>query len=498
MPAKILMFGFDGADPAFMDSLIEAGELPNFKRIRDQAAVHPIENDAAQGAAQFWNSASIGAGIGHHGHYFFMQFKPDTYDILPNHESSIRDITPFWNRLDDEGYRVAVVDWHRMQPKPMRNGHLVDNWLGHDPLTETIWHPQSLAEEGAKFFKGDAIGGGFEFKPRETAEEIGDYLHHLFNRINSKTEFCCAQLRDHDWDMFISCFSDVHDVGHHLYHLEDETHELYDPEIARIIKKPLSDCYRRVDAAIGKIIDAAGPGAQLFAYGGPGMEPLISANSAMEEMLRRIDWGVEAPPTVAETAKKSFHSLVPVSLRRRLAPLARAVRRKVAVSDFARRRFFAVPHNDNSGAIRINVKGREKHGVVEPGADYDAVVKEITDAVMTFKNADTGLPIAKRVVRMRGRFDGPYAEDLPDLFVDWDRSTAPKNFSKIVSDMYGEIDLAPVQRTGDHNPSGFFWTPPELGDVSAALPEHITAPIMDAVRRRCEPSGHAAASQAAE
>lgn len=498
MPAKILMFGMDGADPAFMDAMIEAGDLPNFKRLRDQAAVHPIENDAAQGAAQFWNSASIGAGPAHHGHYFFMQFKPDTYDIIPNHESSIPDITPFWNRLDREGYRVAVVDWHRMMPKPLDNGHLVDNWLGHDPLTDTIWLPPALAEEGAKYFQGDPIGGGFELKPRETAEEIGDYLHHLFNRIKSKTGFCCDQLRKHDWDMFVACFSDAHDVGHHLYHLEDESHEAYDPAIAEVIKKPLAECYRRIDEAIGKILDAAGPDAQVFAYGGPGMETLITANPVMDEMLRRIDWGVEAPPTVAETAKQSFHSLVPLNLRRRLAPLVRAVRRKVAVNDFARRRYFAVPHNDNAGAVRINVKGREKYGVVEPGADYDAVIKELTDALMTFKNAETGLPLVKQVVAMRGNYDGPYIEELPDLYVEWDRDTAPNNFRKIVSDIYGEIELAPVQRTGDHNPSGFFWGPPEMHDPGIKLPEHIAAPVMNAVRSAGKPSNRAAPSHAAE
>ncbi|WP_428409932.1 hypothetical protein [Hyphococcus sp.] len=491
MAAKVLMFGFDGADPAFMDALIEAGELPALKRLRDRAAVHAIENDAGQGAAQFWNSAAIGAGPAHHGHYFFMQFKPETYDIVPNHESSLPDITPFWNRLDAEGYRVAIADWHRMMPKPLANGLLVDNWLGHDPLTETIWHPASLAEDGKKYFRGDGIGGGFEFRPRPAAEDQADYLRDLFNRIDAKAAFCADQLRGGDWDLFIACFSDAHDVGHHFYHLEDETHDRHDPDTARIITKPLTDCYRRLDAAAAKILEAAGPDARVFVLGGPGMGRLVSANSAMDEMMRRIDWGVEAPPTVAETAKKSFHSLVPLNLRRRFAPLVRALRRKVAVSDFARRRFFAVPHNDNAGAVRINVKGREKHGIVAPGADYDAVVGEITQAVMTFMNADTGKPIVKRVVPVRRVFKGPHVEELPDLFIEWDRATAPRDFRRIVSDVYGEIELTPARRTGDHNPSGFFWAPQTDGGA-VTLPEHVAAPVMEAVRAAAPSAARAA------
>ncbi|WP_375207738.1 hypothetical protein [Hyphococcus sp.] len=498
MTAKIVMFGLDGADPAFMDRLIEAGELPAFKRLRERAAVHAIENDAAQGAAQFWNSASIGAGPGHHGHHFYMHFKPDTYDIIPNHESSLPDITPFWNRLDDEGYRVAVVDWHRMMPKPLKHGRLVDNWLGHDPLTDTIWMPPSLAKEGRKYFQGDSIGGGFELRPRKTADDINAYLTDLFNRIKAKTAFCCDQLRDHDWDIFISCFSDAHDVGHHVFHLEDETHAEYDPALAGKVRKPLTACYRRLDDALAKILDAAGGDAKVFVFGGPGMGRLVSANGALDEMLRRIDWGVDAPPTVAETARKSFHSLVPLNLRRRFAPLVRALRRKVAVNDFARRRFFAVPHNDNSGAVRLNVKGREKYGTIEPGADYDAVIEEITKAVMTFKNAETGQPIVARTVPARAAFPGPHAEVLPDLFVEWNRADAPGNFRKIVSDIYGEIDLAPVGRTGDHSPDGFFWAPPDAAGDGVTLPEHITAPVMEAVRANAPSMSHPAASQAAE
>ncbi len=482
MSAKTLFLGFDGADPAYMDAMIAEGELPAFKQIRDNSAVHNITNDPAMGAAQFWSSASIGAGPAHHGHYFYMQFKPDTYDVVPNHDSSLPEITPFWNVLDAEGYRVAVIDWHRMLPAPMSHGILTDNWLGHDPLTAPVWSPKSIEAECAKYFSGDPIAGGFACRPRETAEALNHYLFHLFNRIDAKAAFCADQLKSSNWDLFIGCFSEAHDVGHYFYHLCDPAHEYYDAEIAALVKDPLRECYRRLDVNIAKMIDAAGTNANVFAYGGPGMETFISANGAMDEMIRRIDLGVGAPLSTAETAKKTYHSLIPKRLRWALAPLARAVRRKVAVSDFVKRRFFSIPYNDNAGAVRINVKGREKHGVIERGAEYDAAVAHIISAAKTFRNADTGRPLIKRAYCVPHVYDGPYIDHLPDIYLEWDRTDTPHDIRKIVSDQYGEIDINEDHRSGDHNDTGFFWAPPAMTNRPLERPEEITAPVVAAVK----------------
>lgn len=482
MAARILFIGLDGADPVFIDAMIADGELPALKRLKEQSANHAITNDDGMGAAHFWTSASIGAGAGHHGHYFFMQFKPDSYDVLVNHESSLPEITPFWNMLDEEGYRIAVIDWHRMHPKPLKNGILIDNWLGHDPLTETVYYPPLIAEETVKFFDGDPIAGGFESLAPKTPDDMAGYLFHQLNRVDTKAAMCADQLQKHGWDLFFVNFSDIHDIGHHFYHIEHETNALFDAAIAARVKSPMKQCYRRLDNAIERIVQAAGADAKIFVYGGPGMEAFVSANNATEEMMRRIDMGVGAPLSAAETAQQSYRSLIPKKLRRTLAPIARAVKRRIAKHDFASRRFFSIPYNDNAGAVRINVKGREKYGRIEPGAEYDAVIREIEDAVMTFVNPDTGKPIVRRVVRVHENNDGPYRDLLPDLYIEWNREGAPRNFSKVVSDRYGEIDVAPSTRTGDHNPLGFFWAPANTADLEITRPAHVTEPVVDAVR----------------
>jgi predicted AlkP superfamily phosphohydrolase/phosphomutase len=43
-----------------------------------------------------------------------------------------------------------------------------------------------------------------------------------------------------------------------------------------------------------------------------------------------------------------------------------------------------------TGAIRINLRGREPEGVVEPGAEYEAFRREIADALTVLENPETG------------------------------------------------------------------------------------------------------------
>ncbi len=65
----------------------------------------------------------------------------------------------------------------------------------------------------------------------------------------------------------------------------------------------------------------------------------------------------------------------------------------------------------------LNVKGREQHGIVEPGAGVEALKAEIIKKLSGLKDAD------KREVGIREAFDtsalysGPYLENAPDLLI---------------------------------------------------------------------------------
>jgi predicted AlkP superfamily phosphohydrolase/phosphomutase len=115
---------------------------------------------------------------------------------------------------------------------------------------------------------------------------------------------------------------------------------------------------------------------------------------------------------------------------------------------------------DLQGYVRFNVRGREAAGVVEPGAEYEQLVDEVSAGLATFVDADTGEPVVQETRRASELYQSGARRDLlPDLIVQWSSTpVAPQR--AIVSSKYGTIDLPlpgknPSGRGGNHRPHGF-------------------------------------------
>jgi predicted AlkP superfamily phosphohydrolase/phosphomutase len=111
---------------------------------------------------------------------------------------------------------------------------------------------------------------------------------------------------------------------------------------------------------------------------------------------------------------------------------------------------FALPSFDD-GYVRVNLKGRDKHGVVEP-ADYDSLCDQLCNEIRQLRNARTGRTIARQVIRTRKSVSDSGAK-LPDadLVVKWVDEPA----DVVDSPNWGRIGPIPHRRSGGHNSKGF-------------------------------------------
>jgi hypothetical protein len=115
-----------------------------------------------------------------------------------------------------------------------------------------------------------------------------------------------------------------------------------------------------------------------------------------------------------------------------------------------RMKAFALP-TFSEGYVRINLRGREAAGIVEP-SDYERVCEEVVSMVSDVTNARTGEPLVKRVERTRS---GPEDRDPrrpdPDLIVLWRSDPA----DVVDSPTLGRIGPLPFNRSGSHVHRGF-------------------------------------------
>ncbi|MGH7804848.1 MAG: alkaline phosphatase family protein, partial [Candidatus Binatia bacterium] len=81
--------------------------------------------------------------------------------------------------------------------------------------------------------------------------------------------------------------------------------------------------------------------------------------------------------------------------------------------DWSRTRAYAV----GLAGLYCNVRGREAHGIVAPGAETEALKREIAEKLAGLLDPEQGRPVVSDVVDVAKRYRGPYLDQSPDLIV---------------------------------------------------------------------------------
>jgi len=67
------------------------------------------------------------------------------------------------------------------------------------------------------------------------------------------------------------------------------------------------------------------------------------------------------------------------------------------------------------------LRGRDRYGIVQPGATANALIQEIKQKLLSVKDPKAGLPVITRVDIASEVYQGPYAQSGPDLLVGYNR-----------------------------------------------------------------------------
>jgi predicted AlkP superfamily phosphohydrolase/phosphomutase len=195
----------------------------------------------------------------------------------------------------------------------------------------------------------------------------------------------------------------------------------------------------------------------------------------LPEMLRAV---LDPDPARDEPAQAGsiwrLRAALPSGLR---AKVAAALPEKVALEvtsrlemrgvDWSATKAFAHPA-ENQGYIRLNLRGRERDGIVAPEEAKD-VMEEITAGLLTFTELD-GSPVIRSIERVADLFGtGERAHQLPDLIVKW-VDTPATQVRGVRSERYGTVLRHGVGsgRSGNHT-EGDAWA---LVVPGASTPAH--------------------------
>lgn len=481
MPTRLLIVALDSAEPLLVKKWASAGELPALARMQQDNHEAAVENFPGFGNGVFWPSLNTGTDPSHHGRYFRSQVTAPDYTVEPFHEDQDMKVPPFWAALEADDYQVAIIDPVETGMAFLSRGIEVVRWMAHGRTGSADSSPASIASELINRYGDDPFDGNAD-AARKAGLPLDELTETLLQRIETKTRAMQELLDEREWDVFYVTYGDPHDIGHLAWHLHEELEQNGNPDNA--IQDPVKLCYQALDRSITRLMDCVDDDGQTIVLMGPGMESNVTGNPLLPDILRGLQGRQRhgATSLLARLARFLTQSrLVPKSLREKAKTAKTQASAKMRAA--SGRPYYTVPHNENAGAIRLSVAGREPNGVVPAGQPYDETCAYIAEKLLEIMDASGKRPIATKVIKVHEQFSGPEKNSLPDLMVVWNRDA---DLSSVSSARIGTISNPTRRpRSGDHSIRGLVMSDKPLSaEVGATLaPSDVTPILVDALTR---------------
>jgi predicted AlkP superfamily phosphohydrolase/phosphomutase len=449
MSAKLTVIGIDAGTFDVLDPLIEAGELPNLRRVFGagsrgllRSTVHPITSQA-------WATAFTGVNAARHGLWEFSERDESGYRLrLVN--GSYRRARAVWDYLTDAGVSVGVVNVPFTWPAQQVDGFMVSG-LDSGGREGQMAYPPELVDELREQF------GQLELDHTAPVNKEGAILLDRVQGGIDQVKGVAKLLRERfDPDVLIVVFMAVDQCQHYGWAGWEKSGSA----------SPLAQVCRLVDGAVGELLeDAEGDVVVVSDHGGGRAKGVVNLNAwlADQGLLEYAGPIGLAPSEVGRQALFGLLELrrkvVPKSVRYRVKQHVPRLREKVSrvrdlsAVDWSHTRAFAY---GDMGNIVINVRGREQHGIVEPGEEYERLCDEIAAQALEMTSPVTGERIVAAVHRREDLFEGPFLEKIPDLIIEFkDYAWMGKGNQKRAEAFVPITDEHPYRgTTGSHRPDG--------------------------------------------
>jgi predicted AlkP superfamily phosphohydrolase/phosphomutase len=460
----VLMLGLDAADADIIERLMARGHLPNLQRLRQDGVFGRLNSPAGLYAGAVWPTFYTGMDVPWHGVFHNKLWRPDTMRVEVAGEHWI-DSRPFWELVGDSDLRLCLIDVPMVlgAPRPL-NGYHLSGWGTHDVLSKGSW-PRELWSQLARRHGA----------PVMPPEHFGAQNERSLAALAEALDRATTQLRDiaidllhrEPWQLACIVFGATHRAGHYLWDRSQVNGSGHAGIAAEKFKPELVSIYERVDAAIGDILGSLDRDTMVIAFAVHGMGSNPGWSDLLPDMLAQLEAarGGDVPRRGLLYALKQrlpFHWVRPVLTRLPLAVTDRLVSIWSArMFDWTSTRYFPMPM-DEAGYLRVNLQGREPAGIVRPGDEYEALCAMLERLLLSFRDADTGEPLAVETHRAHQRADpgAPYRHLLPDLIVPWSGPAASRTRQVISTEVpgfcYHVPERLPSGRSGNHTDAAWF------------------------------------------
>jgi predicted AlkP superfamily phosphohydrolase/phosphomutase len=429
---RVLIIGWDGATFDLIRPWAEEGKLPNLRRLMDQGAHGPLLSTLPPWSFQAWSSFMTGKNPGQHGIYDFFRTPPGTYDLEFVNAERRRGGATFWQLLGEAGRHVVSVAIPGTFPPDPVNGVMISgfDFPGEGPGSHVDargMYPPALHEELRR-----AVGL-FPIDPPIIEEmQKGRYdvaLSRVLETTREQAAFGKYLLTHKPWDCFMMVFGASDTAAHYFWQYGDVNSPFFTSQPAGL-RDAILHVYQEIDRQTGELIDLAPADTTVVVlsdHGSGGISDwVLFPNRGLEgKGLIRLRGGAARRLTgVREALKQWGVATLPTWVQRLLYRNAlRALGRyearvRYGIIDWKNTQAY-FDENPYFPVLRVNVKGRQPKGIVEPGRAYEEVRDRLIQELEAWRHPETGERLIEKAYRREEVYSGECLEEAADVIPKW-------------------------------------------------------------------------------
>ncbi len=429
---RVFIIGWDGATFDLIEPWVAEGKLPNIAAVLKNGAHGELRSTLPPMTFPAWSSFMTGKNPAKHGIYDFTRQRPGTYD-LEFVNGGQRKAASFWKLLSDAGRKVISISVPCTYPPEKVDGVMLSGFdaagLGgsSSKLDARGMYPPEMYDELEQAVGGHPIGS---FPVAEiNAGEPEAAVKKILDVIKRKAATAKYLLQQYDWDCAMILFGESDGAGHHFWKYCDgrSPQFAYEPPSMR---DSILRVYQELDRELGELKELMPMDTTLLmmsdhGFGGVSSTALFPNCWLREQGMLQFRGGFSRwVSRRLDALKLRAVAKLPNAIQRFLSRFARkqlgGIEAKVryGIIDWAGTKAY-FEENPYYPCLRINLKGRQPRGVVEPGKEYETLRTELIERLENWRHPETGAPIVERAYRREEVYSGAHLDEAADIVVHW-------------------------------------------------------------------------------
>ncbi|MEA2517673.1 MAG: hypothetical protein QOG16_1511 [Actinomycetota bacterium] len=406
---RAAVIGLDGAAWQLIDDMLDNGVMPRLKALKEAGASGVLQSTVPTYTPPAWTSAATGVNPGRHGVYGFVDGHAQSERQELMHAGKVKSAT-VWEMANAQGLKAGIFHLPLTYPARQLEGWMVSGMMtpgyGERP-PEGFTSPKDLEERIHSWVPNYAIdvSANWEKDYRDAA-----LCHRIQASLQQRVTVLKRLLDEDPVDVIFSVLESPDRMQHVYYRYMDPNDDMYYTAEAKRLRPEIWRCFQAMDEIVGMLDDYARDSGGVLVcsdHGFTAWEVSVHTNALLERWgYLKLKWTARAMQT--SLARK----MVPMAKRVLPAKVAREAKGKTfSAIDWTQTKAFASPIPQQG--IYINLKGRERLGIVDP-SELDAMKSDLVQRFTDLKGPD-GTPVTDRVYRSEDVFSGEAVTGAPDV-----------------------------------------------------------------------------------